>query len=358
MGLRNRVLLSSSSFRGPDGVRTVAEISESLPEAKFLFDVHHVDNILAADHLNGGVAGYNNAPLFSINRNSGPKHVDISLIQCFFGKNHLQTKAVENALRFTSLSDPRPVDWVFVEAQRNEGDAKFKWVVNLGAKYVFVRIENDRQDYFIKEQLWNIGTLHAKTDNLVFVDADVAYCQSDWLRSVEGTFREGCQLFQPHAWSWRASEPDGFKGAAMRINYLNLTESFAHMRKIDKPLCNFNGHTGYDIAISRRHYKNVGGFYSLTCTGGDFLIWSLLANDKFIVGHPLENLMRKIVGKHPIPVVKIGCSDLSCFHLHHGSADVREKMYGTDVDIIKSSSTPEKYVTNNFGMDGIAEVGE
>lgn len=43
-----------------------------------------------------------------------------------------------------NLSNPRPRDWVFVEAQRKEEDARFKWVVKLGIKYVFVRIENDR----------------------------------------------------------------------------------------------------------------------------------------------------------------------------------------------------------------------
>lgn len=263
---------------------------------------------------------------------------------------------MENALQFMCLSNPRPRDWVFVEAQRKEGDARFKWVVRLGIKYVFVGIENDRQDYFIKEQLWNIGTLHAESDNLVFVDADVSYCQMDWLKRVVETFASGCQLFQPHSWSWRASEPDGFKGEPMRINDLNLTESFSHMRKLNKPLCNFNGHTGYDIAISREYYNSIGGFYSLACTGGDFLMWSLLANDKFTTGHPLENLMRKILERHPIPIVTIGCSDLSCFHIYHRSISDREKKYGSDVETIKNSPTPEKYTTNNFGMNRIAEL--
>ena len=130
------------------------------------------------------------------------------------------------------------------------------------------------------------------------------------------------------------------------------------MRKIDKPIDNFNGHTGYDIAISRRHYKKIGGFYSLTCTGGDFLMWSLLANDKFTVGNPLENLICKILSKRQTPVVNIGCSDLVCFHNYHGSVDTREKKYGADVSAIRSSTEPEKYATNNFGMSKIAEVGE
>ena len=200
--------------------------------------------------------------------------------------------------------------------------------------------------------------MHAKSNNLVFVDADIAYCQMDWLAYVKTTFNEGVELFQPHAWSWRADEPEGFKGEAMRINDLNTTESFAHMRKIDKPIGIFNGHTGYDIAISRRHYKKIGGFYSLTCTGGDFLLWSLLANDKFTVGNPLENLICRILSKRQIPVVNIGCSALVCFHNYHGSINAREKKYGADMSAIKGSANPEKYVTNNFGTNRISEVGE
>lgn len=318
-----------------------------------------VDEEIAADHLNGSLIGYDNLPLFALNSlYSKVGYVDVSVIQCFFGQDELQTKAVGNALQFMALSNPKPRDWVFVEAQRHEEDAKFKWVVGLGCKYVFVRIENDRQDYFIKEQLWNIGTRNTKSKRLVFVDADVAYCQMDWLAHVKETFDEGVELFQPHAWSWRADEPNGFKGEAMRINDLNITESFAHMRKIDKSIGSFNGHTGYDIAISRRHYKKIGGFYSLTCTGGDFLMWSLLANDKFTVGNPLENLICRILSKRQTPVVSIGCSDLVCFHNYHGGVGNREKKYGADVSTIRSSTEPEKYATNNFGMGKIAEVGE
>lgn len=178
----------------------------------------------------------------------------------------------------------------------------------------------------------------------------------DWLKRVSDTFASGCQLFQPHAWSWRASEPDGFKGEQIKINDLNMTESFAHMRKLNKPMCNFNGHTGYDIAISREYYNSIKGFYSLTCTGGDFLAWSLFARDKFTNGFPLGNMMRKILERHPIPIVVIGCSDLSCFHIYHGSINDREKKYRSDDEAIKNSPTPEKFTTNNFGMNKIAEV--
>ena len=101
--------------------------------------------MIVADHSIGGLNGYDNSPMFALNSlYSKNETVDVSLIQSFFGQDELHVKAVENALNFMNLSNPRPRDWVFVEAQRKGVDARFKWVVKLGIKYVFVRIENDR----------------------------------------------------------------------------------------------------------------------------------------------------------------------------------------------------------------------
>lgn len=41
----------------------------------------------------------------------------------------------------------------------------------------------------MKEQLWNIGAKNTSSENLVFVDADVSYCQNDWLKKVDGMFK-------------------------------------------------------------------------------------------------------------------------------------------------------------------------
>ena len=188
--------MNSRKIANPNSLEHIANIAKELPNTRFLFDVPLVDEEIAADHLNGGLKGYDNSPLFALNSiYEQVDFVDVSLIQSFFGQNELQIRAVTNSLHFMALSNPKPLDWIFVQAQRNEKNAKFKWVVNLGVKYVFVRIENDNQDYFIKEQLWNIGALHAMSDNLVFVDADVAYCQMDWLKHVGIAFSGGCELF-------------------------------------------------------------------------------------------------------------------------------------------------------------------
>ncbi len=331
--------------------KAISDILETNPNVEFRLDCPNVTEVEVADHLNGGLNGYDNSPLFALNAiYQQTQYVDVALVQCFFGQDKLQEQAIELALQFMSMSNPRPREWVFVEAQRSEMDAKFKWVVGIGCKYVFVRIENDKQDYFIKEQLWNIGAKNTKSDNLVFVDGDVAYCQMDWLKHVKGTFDEGVELFQPHAWSWRASELDGTK--EFGANSLNLIESFGHARKLNKSSYNaFNGHTGYDIAISRRHYKKLGGFYSTAGTGGDFFNWCLLAQGNYLRGNQFEQRLAEILSGCNIPVVQIGSSDMICFHNYHGSANDRARKYGSDLN-------GKILVANNFGMSKIAEVGE
>ena len=242
---------------------------------EFRLDYPNVAEVEVSDHLNGGLNGYDNSPMFSLNAiYQKTQYVDVALVQCFFGQDKLQEKAIELALKIMSLSNPKPREWVFVEAQRREEDAKFKWVVGLGCKYVFVKVQSDKQDYFIKEQLWNIGAKNTKSRRLVFVDGDVAYCQMDWLAHVKVTFDEGVELFQPHAWSWRASEPNGEKDRC--VDCLNILESFGHRRKMKIPLTEMWGHTGYDIALTKKHYNAIQGFYSLFGTGGDYLMWSLL----------------------------------------------------------------------------------
>lgn len=344
------MFLNRGRFKNISDINTLNSISSKEPESKILFNSKFIDKVVIANHLNGGMK-YNNAPLISYNSlGIDPGQVELALVQCFYGTDELQVEAVKFALTIMSMSNPRPKEWIFVEAQKDEKDAKFKWVSRLGIRYVFKRIWNEKQNYFIKEQLWNIGAYMTISSRLVFVDADVAYCQTDWLKFVDGTFNEGAQLFQPHAWSWRASEPNGQRD--MHVNSLNILESFAHRRKMGIPLTELWGHTGYDIALTREHYNAIHGFYSLVGTGGDFLMWSLLGKEEGELPewHPYRNLIKKIEEFSPIPHVEIGCSELACFHNHHGSSEERKRKYNMDMEEIKNSKCPEKYVTNNFNF--------
>lgn len=119
----------------------IAEILKSNPQTQFRLDCPFVSEAEVADHLNGGLGGRCNSPMFSLNSiYQKTQYVDVALVQCFFGQDALQENAIELALKFMSMSNPRPREWVFVEAQRREMDAKFKWVVGLGCKYVFVKV--------------------------------------------------------------------------------------------------------------------------------------------------------------------------------------------------------------------------
>ena len=299
--------------------------------------------MILSNHLNGKPE-YDNSPLFAINSwNSKLNYVNLSLIQCFYGQETSHINAVKLALLFMSLSNPRPTEWIFVEAQRDERDAKFKWVSEIGIRYVFVKIQNDRQNYFIKEQLWNIGAFLSRQKNFVFVDGDVAYCQSNWLEIVNDSFNAGVQLFQPHAWSWKASEPNGAKDDC--VDCLNILQSFAYRHTNECDLCKYWGHTGYDIALTRELYNSIHGFYSLQGTGGDFLMWSLLRNVEIWETHPLRNIIAQILKENPIPTFEVGCANLACFHNAHGNIDQRKLKYQEDN---KRSETSKNAVANNF----------
>ena len=108
---------------------------------EFRLDYPNVTEVEVSDHLNGGLNGYDNSPMFSLNAiYQKTQYVDVALVQCFFGQDKPQEKAIELALKIMSLSNPKPREWVFVEAQRHQEDAKFKWIVGLGCKYVFVKV--------------------------------------------------------------------------------------------------------------------------------------------------------------------------------------------------------------------------
>ena len=320
----------------------------------FRLDCPNPTEIDVANHLNGKIEGTCDSPMFSLNAiYNKTQYVDVALVQCFFGQDTLQENAIELALKFMSMSNPRPREWVFVEAQRREMDAKFKWVVGLGCKYVFVKIQSDKQDHFIKEQLWNIGAKNTKSRRLVFVDSDVAYCQMDWLSHVKETFDEGVELFQPHSWSWRANESNS-KDEIQKKTDLGIMESFASRRKHDKPLQCFNGHTGYDIAISRRHYNNIRGFWSVWGTGGDFLNWTILTQGPFLSDNPMGIAAKEILKIHEVEIKPIGCSELVCFHNFHGDHSHRESKYARDLSIAQSGSLG---YANNYGKNCIVEIG-
>ena len=52
-------------------------------------------------------------------------------------------------------------DFIFVEAQKSEEHAVFRWTQMLGAEYVFVKLSDEQDFIHLKTALWNIGAQHA-----------------------------------------------------------------------------------------------------------------------------------------------------------------------------------------------------
>ena len=59
--------MNSRKIANPNSLEHIANIAKELPNTRFLFDVPLVDEEIAADHLNGGLKGYDNSPLFALN---------------------------------------------------------------------------------------------------------------------------------------------------------------------------------------------------------------------------------------------------------------------------------------------------
>ena len=111
-----KVFLNKSGFKNASDINTINYLSCHDSHPEILFNVKTVDVVRVANHLNGGIK-YNNSPLIAYNSlGVEPGHVDISLIQCFYGTDEFQENAVKFALTIMSMSNPRPEEWIFVEA--------------------------------------------------------------------------------------------------------------------------------------------------------------------------------------------------------------------------------------------------
>lgn len=157
-------------------------------------------------------------------------------------------------------------------------------------------------------------------------------------------------MLQPHAWSWRASEDIG----NTPNSDVRLVESFGHMRKlgIPYPRPRFNGHTGYDIALTREMYDQIRGFYSLPGPGGDYLMWSLLfRNELAEKDNPFKEHILEIAKNTNLPSPMIGCADLVCFHNKHGQYKERNSTYA-------KMGSNKRFATNNYGKNEVPERPE
>lgn len=116
------------------------------------------------------------------------------------------------------------------------------------------------QAMFFKENLWNLGAELIDTDKLLFLDADLVFCDQHWLAKTEQTLDRAdiVQPFSTASWLDRDGTVVFRKGAA------------AAAISAGRPPCLRRYHTGFSWGMTRRAFDAVGGWYDrCPCGGGD-----------------------------------------------------------------------------------------
>ena len=61
-----RLQMNSRKIVNTHMIDHISKIARELPKTEFLFDIPFVDEEIVADHLNGGLNGYDNSPIFAL----------------------------------------------------------------------------------------------------------------------------------------------------------------------------------------------------------------------------------------------------------------------------------------------------
>jgi len=237
---------------------------------------------------------------------------DLALIQCFHGQSPLHIQASKIALANVLMCNPRPQDWIFVEAQKPNDQYHFEYLSGYGIKYVKKVIEPINEDIFQKEQLWNIGVHQTDCKYLCFVDGDVCYEDKDFLQRAKGAFLKG-DVIQLHNQVLRQNEMTEY---VFGTAYCVMQKKYKEGRY---------GKPGFDLGMTREIYDKIGGLDSMpTCSGDCWFWYKLLGISKypypqFYVPYNTTNIMNRGL----IPDVKVACSMEKCTHIFHGEANTR-----------------------------------
>lgn len=303
-------------------------------------------------HLNSDVQ-YNNSPYFRLVNLDKPTYLEnIALIQCFYGLDEKRILATKRGLAYILMSNPLSAEWIFIEAQKNESDCVFKYLEYFGAKHIFVKINPENENFFIKEALWNIGEHYSKSKYLIFLDADVAFCQNDWMINIYQEFIDGKQLFQPFSYSYRAGEKSFKKDEwNLKNNICYSTSNWLYNQSYLNNLKFISGHTGYGLCMSKNYYKKINGFYPIQITGFDYIFWNCaILNIEYINNNkllPYQNFDVNLLKNYKIDDFSIlGCVENICFHNSHD--DILKRNY--DENMIKYRKN-NKYFYDNVNYN-------
>lgn len=264
-------------------------------------------------------------PVFSTQQSP----TSFALIECYFGTDERRTAAAVKAIGIMAESNPKPAEWVIVEAQEYGVDGLLKDAAErAGAKYIYTTIPKKSKDIFIKEALWNIGVDNVTADKLVFLDIDCVLCNKSWAYHVEkATIMY--DFGSPHGYAYYAET----EGENIDYNKVFMSTGYATM-------CNKgHGHPGFGVFMSRSLYRHLGEIPCTSSAGADSWLWYR------VLGHwrrpygicrlPYNAPYIYNFGIRPAP--KIGATGELLCHIDHGHKS--DRVYQAQALIARWSTT-------------------
>jgi hypothetical protein len=134
------------------------------------------------------------------------------------------------------------------------------------------RIVRSESVLFSKENLWNIleGIIPAQYSKIVFLDCDVRFTDPDWFNK-SASLLDVHSLIQPMEYCYRDVHGNS---SAYKINEAQLRPAIARGIANRRPLDIGVDYPGFGLGITRRFFKQIGGFCDYGLPGyGDSLFW-------------------------------------------------------------------------------------
>ena len=239
---------------------------------------------------------------------------DLAVITCVYGLDGARASAARRALSlFRTSYKARPGCLMLIESQYRQEDALFEeFAAGNGFRYVFVERTRGSDGLYIRQALLNIGTRLTDKKKLVYLDAEVGFCNPYWACNVSRLL-DKCDLAQPFGYSYRVKNGGldpvgtGLEKSMLKC-YFEDRQSFV------------NSNTGLGFAMRRETYDAMGGFDVISSPSEDVWFWfkfmRLYVNNLHVV--PYQPYMDDVVVK-VMPGCRIKACDEVCFHVEHSA---------------------------------------
>ena len=233
-----------------------------------------------------------------------------ALVQCHYGHDDRRVAATKKAIGVMSKSNPRPQEWIFIEAQ-SDGKYELEDVcAESGITFRGIELGKDSDYIFVKEALWNIGARESNSDYLVFIDADCVMCNPSWATHVEKCL-ETYDFGSPHGFSYYGLNGDDRDETTDKVQ---MSSGYATM------MGKGHGHPGFGVFMTRSLFDHLGGLPVTSSAGADSWLWYR------IIGHwrrpytlfrlPYNAPYLWNYGLKPFP--RIGSTNELLCHIGHG----------------------------------------